>query len=280
MYDIIAFGRKKESELSKINNITMVTGNFSNIDDFRDLLVDVSCVIHLISTTVPNDDTSCIPKEIEENVIPTVKLLEDIIRCGTPKIIFASSAGTVYGETGEAVNDIYSALNPYCSYGVQKGIIEAYLRFYGVKYGLDYRIVRISNPYGVGQRKEKKQGLIPILVNHLIHDEPITIYGSGNSMRDYIFMPDLIDGIAKVIDYKGQQRLFNLGYGRYYSVLDVIQIIEKIVGKNFPDKNMVENRFCDIERSYVDMSQSHWELGWFPKTDLREGIQSIFQEIL
>lgn len=276
-YEVVAFSRKSDSELTKVNNIRAVTGNFSTIEDFRELLTNVACVIHLISTTVPGDDTSNIPKEIEENVIPTVKLLEDMVRYGVPKIIFASSAGTVYGETGEKINNIHSSLNPHCSYGVQKVVIEEYLKFYGLRYGLDYRIVRISNPYGLGQDSKKPQGLIPILIRKLENKEAITVFGNGNNIRDYIFLPDLIDGITSVIRYDGQERIFNLGFGKYYSICDVIKMVEDVENKKFVSIHESAERFCDVHQSLVDMNESHIKLKWFPQTDLKEGITLTLQ---
>lgn len=278
--EVVAFDKHLANEFQGIDNVSNKTGSFVEINDFSALLDGVDCVVHLISTTVPNDDTEQIPIEIEQNIIPTVRLLENMVRCGVKKIIFASSAGTVYGETGERINDIDSMPNPYCSYGVQKTIIEAYLKFYGVRYGLDYRIMRISNPYGMGQDPKKMQGLIPIFVRKLIYDEPISVFGDGENMRDYIFLPDLIDGIVSVLEYEGKQRIFNLGFGKYYSIYEVVKLIEEIGDKKFVSMNTAAKRFCDVRKSYVDMRQCHLELNWFPKTALKQGIELIFESIV
>ncbi len=278
--EIVAFGNYFANELNGVANVCQNIGLFKEVDDFSGLLNGVDCVIHLISTTVPNDDTEQIPDEIEQNIIPTVRLLESMVRSGVKKIIFASSAGTVYGETGERINDVNSAVNPYCSYGVQKAVIEMYLKFYGVRYGLDYRIVRISNPYGLGQNSKKMQGLIPIFVRRLIDNEPITIFGEGTNVRDYIFLPDLIDGIIKVLEYTRKQRIFNLGFGKYYSINEVVSLIEEIGHQKFVSINRVTERFCDVHQSYVDMKQCHLELNWIPRTDLRKGIEFTFKSII
>lgn len=276
---IVAFSRNFADEFLGIENIATTVGSFEDIKDFSAVLDGVDCVIHLISTTVPSDDTEQIPAEIEQNVIPTVKLLESMVHCGVKKILFASSAGAVYGETGERVNNIHSALNPYCGYGVQKAIIEMYIKFYGIRYGLDYRIMRISNPYGVGQDSKKVQGLIPIFVRKLINEEPISIFGGGENMRDYIYLPDLIEGIIKVMEYAGDQRVFNLGYGTYFSINEVVSLIEEIGEKKFVSVNNSARRNCDVYQSYVDMEQCHLELNWFPDTDLRKGIARTLEAI-
>lgn len=98
-YPIRAFDRKIVDEFVKYNNVEMVVGNFADSKKFDQYLNDIDTVIHLISTTVPSDETANIPDEIEENIISTIKLLESMVRCNVKNIIFASSAGTVYGET-------------------------------------------------------------------------------------------------------------------------------------------------------------------------------------
>ena len=98
-YPIRAFDRKIVDEFVKYNNVEMVVGNFADSKKFDQYLNDIDTVIHLISTTVPSDETANIPDEIEENIISTIKLLESMVRCKVKNIIFASSAGTVYGET-------------------------------------------------------------------------------------------------------------------------------------------------------------------------------------
>ncbi len=276
---VIAFDRVFSGDFIKHRNVITCEGDFTALESFDNLLENVDCVIHLISTTVPSDITANIPLEIEKNIIPTVKLLESMVRKNVKKIIFASSAGAFYGETGDRLNTSDSAPNPYCSYGVQKAVIEQYLRFYGVRYNIDYRIMRISNPYGCGQDPKKVQGLIPIFLKRLIVSEAISIYGDGNNLRDYIYVPDLIDGIISVLNYSGNVRTFNLGLGEYYTINQVIEMIEYITGLKFTKIIHEKARFCDVVSSIVDMSTSHRELEWMPKTRLHEGILETYNKI-
>src|SRR5699024_2167273 len=103
-------------------------------------------------------------------------------------------------------------------YGVQKKIIETYLEFYGLRYGINYKIMRISNPYGVGQDLQKPQGVIPIFVYRLLHDMSITIYGDGCSKRDYIYMSDLVEAFKQTLAYNGHIHIFNIGSGSAHTL--------------------------------------------------------------
>lgn len=276
---VVAFDRQVVSDFEGNSNIVSVLGNFTEADNFDTLLKGVDCVIHLISTTVPNDDTSHIPQEIMANVVPTVRLLESMKNQGVKKIVFSSSAGAYYGETGDKVNTADTPANPYCSYGVQKAVIEEYVKFYGVRYGMDYRIMRISNPYGWGQDPSKMQGLIPIFINRLLNGKPISVFGDGENKRDYIFMTDLINAIIKVCAYNGSERIFNIGYGKYYSINEIVDMIESISGKNFVQINYSEERFCDVKHSFVDMKQAQDILGWRPETNIADGIKVVYEVI-
>lgn len=270
---VTAFDRITIPDFDGKSNITSVMGNFTEMESFEDILEGIDCVIHLISTTVPSDDTTNIPQEIMNNVIPSVRLLEGMKNKGVKRIFFASSAGTYYGETGDSVNTDGSPANPYCSYGVQKVVIENYIKFYGVRYGIDYRIARISNPYGWGQDPKKMQGLIPIFCNKILKGEPVTVFGDGENKRDYIFISDLADGVDRILSYNGNKRIFNLGFGEYYSINEIIKMIEEYSQKKFPNVIYSENRFCDVRNSFVDMNNAHTELEWKPKINIKQGLK-------
>lgn len=280
IHKIVAFDMVNPSEKLMKDTVEYIEGNFVSRNSFDDLIQDIDIVIHLICTSIPNDGTEQIPAEIEQNVIPTIKLLESMVRCGVKNIIYTSSAGTIYGETGNKVNKVTSSLNPRCSYGVQKCVIENYLKFYALRYGLNVKIMRITNPYGWGQDSKKIQGLIPIFINKILNNEEITVFGDGSHIRDYLFISDLADAFEKVIEYSGPEMIFNIGYGEFYSINDIIKFIEKKVGHRFKNINYTDNRFCDVSRSFVEVKKSQNILGWYPEISIQKGIDMTIESLL
>jgi len=275
-YEIVAFDRKIPEELMAIKgNIKCVEGDFVEMKDFSPLLEGVDKVIHLISTTIPQEETAGIDMEIMQNVIPTVRLLESMVKTFVPEIVFSSSGGTIYGETGEHLNEIGDELHPICGYGMQKKVIESYLEFYGLRYGINYKIMRISNPYGVGQNPEKPQGVIPIFVYRLLHDMPITVYGDGNSERDYIYMPDLINAFKCVLKYNGNVHIFNVGSGNAHTLNEIIEIIEQKTGKQFSEIDYQAKRKCDVSKNVLKVDATQRELQWKAEMDLVQGIEKV-----
>lgn len=276
-YDIVAYDRAYSAELEKMGNITQVVGDFTQTRDFANILQGVDTVIHLISTTLPSDATEEIPQEIMDNVVPTVALLESMVKAGVRQILFSSSGGTVYGDTQDRINTVVSPLSPICSYGVQKKVIEAYVEFYGIRYGLQYKIARISNPYGVGQDIKKPQGVIPIFIRRLLEEQTITIYGDGTEVRDYIYMDDLMTFLDRLIEYDGEEHIFNIATGNVYSLQEIIDKIERIAGKNFTDIIYKEKRLCDVKKSLLDVTTT-WELLQYrPRISLDDGIARLYK---
>ena len=277
-YEIVLFDRKIPKELTSLNGyVKYVEGDFTKMEDFSPLLKGVDKVIHLISTTIPQEETTNIDMEISQNIIPTVQLLECMVKTGVPEIIFSSSGGTIYGEANGELNKVGDELHPICGYGVQKKTIEAYLEFYGLRYGINYKIMRISNPYGVGQDPKKPQGVIPIFVYRLLHDMPITIYGDGCSKRDYIYMSDLIEAFKQTLAYNGDIHIFNIGSGSAHTLNEVIDLIEYKSGKKFCEISYMEKRNCDILKNQLEVDTTWKELHWRAKIGLEQGIENVIK---
>ena len=133
-------GKKLQEKLEKENcrvwgydrtgessNSNLLIGEFKTEDRLYDYIRDngIDTVFHLISTTYPKEDTSDIPEEIENNVIPTVRLLESIKSMDGIRLVFVSSGGTVYGESNGGSHNPDELLHPICGYGAQKAVIES-----------------------------------------------------------------------------------------------------------------------------------------------------------
>lgn len=271
-FKIRAFDINVVEEFVGLNNVESIRGDFLNLTNYEDLLDGIDTVVHLISTTLPNDTTNNIPYEINQNLIPTVRLLEGMLKSDVKEILFASSAGTIYGETGEIMNNVNSPLNPRCGYGVQKCVIESYLKFYNLRYGINHKILRISNPYGGNQDAKRIQGLVPIFIRKNLLGEEIVIYGDGSNFRDFLYIDDLVNAFYKTIMYVGDEHVFNIGYGHYYSINEVIASIENRTNKKFKSIRFMPNRFCDVKKSLVDFTSSQFELDWFPKISFEDGL--------
>lgn len=250
---------------------SFIQGDFRHEQRFSRILTEgqFDVVYHLISTTVPVPGTSNILREAEENIMPTLRLLDAMKSVGG-ELIFASSGGTVYGEFRGRHHQCGDPLAPICSYGVQKASIEQFMQLYNQTGEVRCKICRISNPYGVMPQQGRTQGIIPILLRSLLDGAPITLY--GETVRDYIYITDVIDALIAVGAYVGSERVFNVGTGIGTGLHALIKLLEERCGRSFPTIQEEETRTCDVAENVLDISETTRLLDWAPSVPLKNGI--------
>lgn len=276
---VIGYSRCIPEHLINEPNYRHISGNFVSEDSFPALLKAnrISCIYHCISTTTPRSGTGYAIAEVCENLVPTLRLLDAAVYSGVQRIIFISSGGTVYGEQLDgAAHTEGKQLRPVCSYGAQKASIEAYLNVYSHVHSLTTIIARVSNPYGYGLRENHLQGIIPIFLKALYEGRGITLF--GDTVRDYIYIDDVIDALVKLNDYSGDGRIFNIGFGQGIYLHQLVQMMESMTGKAFKSVNHQPVRDCDVACNILDIEHTRRELQWEPKIDLEHGIRGMIQE--
>ena len=174
-----AWNHEAESE-----NMELITGDFRYID-FENMLEGVDAVFHFISSSTPFDGTDGMTADIEENLLPTIRLLEAMKKKKVQKIFFISSGGTIYGECAVPAGE-NDRLSPECVYAAQKAWIENCLHLYEKYDGIHGYILRIGNPYGLEINRKKRQGIIPIFTDKIMKGEPIEIWGDGKIGRAHV----------------------------------------------------------------------------------------------
>jgi len=207
-------------------------------------------------------------------VFPTTILLDNAAKLNK-EIVFISSGGTVYGENDNP-NKETDDTSPICNYGISKLLIEKYLKLYSHFYGMKYKIIRLSNPYSEKVYHGKKQGVIPIIIDNILNNSPIAIWGE-NQIRDYIYIDDAINGIISVLNYQGSLHAFNIGSGEGHALNDVIKLAETKLNK----KARLEEyppRKCDVNTNILDITRVKQETGWTPSVSLSKGIDIIVEQ--
>lgn len=253
-------------------------GDFGNRGLLADALNGIDIVFHLIATTLPETSNDDPVFDVQSNVVETLFLLEQCVAKKIQKVVFTSSGGTVYGRPVELPIPEDSPTDPECSYGITKLVIEKYLALFKLLHGLNYVIVRPSNPYGDRQNPNSIQGAIPVFLGKIAKGESIEIWGDGEVVRDYIFIDDLVNGIYKAATVNPQSRIFNLGSGVGHSLNDIVKIICRIIGREVKVEYKAKRVF-DISKIYLDISRAKEELSWAPVTSLESGIEKTWEFI-
>ena len=267
------------SNLKKIiNKIEIIKGDFLNDRDINNALRNVDVVYHYISTTIPMTAKINPIYDVETNIIGSVKILQQAVNNNVNKIVFPSSGGTIYGEPKNLPVKENDPVNPIDPYGISKLAIEKYLYYFNHTYGLDYRILRYSNPYGERQNPYGKQGVIPIFLNKIKQGQNPTIIGDGSMIRDYIYILDAIDATIAVSTSNSNDKIFNIGSGEGKSLNQIIDSISKVIGKEI-DVNYEQGNVNYVQKIVLDISRIQEQIDWKPTTNLENGIFRTWQWI-
>ena len=268
----------KDHPFDRYSNVILVQGDFFNRSELADVTRGADYVFHLISTTTPATSSDDPLIDIETNLKGSIELFQRCSENGVGKIIFLSSGGTVYGDLNSGkINESCLPL-PRSPYGISKLTIEHYLRYFRVRAGLDYIIYRVANPYGPGQNIYGKQGVIPVFMHRYLTKEPITIYGDGTMVRDYIYIDDLIEMIINSYARPNKYAEYNLGSGKGKNILDIIKCIESCTGFE-TEKIFKPSPPTYVHKSVLDITRYREEFGLQPKISLSEGIRKTWEYV-
>lgn len=271
---IIAYDKPRNFGLLKqcLGDMHLIGGDFSNENRWDELLVGVDVCYHLISVSTPKSSNDDPISDVSGNVIGTLRLLESAKKHRV-RIVFVSSGGTVYGAVDSSSITEDHPTNPLCSYGITKLTIEKYLLSYRELYGLHTISLRVANPYGSWQNPNALQGAIGVFIGRALRGEIIDIWGNGSVIRDYIYISDVTNALMMASHYDGQHHVFNIGSGQGTSLLDILKMIEQIIGS--PIKiDYHPARAFDVKKNVLSVQKAKNELLWSPQISLAVGLEN------
>jgi len=266
------FDKNEEHYRKALHNVDYQFGEFGNRGLLSEALNGIDVVVHLISTTLPKTSNDDPVFDVQSNVIETLFLLEQCVEKKIKKIIYASSGGTIYGIPKAVPVFEENQTNPICSYGISKLTIEKYLYLFNQLHNLDYVIIRPSNPFGGRQNPFGIQGVIPVFLGKIVRNQSIQIWGTGDIIRDYIYIDDLVNAFYAAIIYNTTFRIFNIGCGQGYSLNDLLSVMKNVTGRDLL-VTYTSSRIYDVPKIYLDITRATQELNWRPYTSLEQGIK-------
>ena len=206
------------------------------------------------------------------NVIGLLRVLDGALAGGARKVVFASSGGTIYGEADPALLpfDEDTPQRPLSPYGVAKLAGGLYLDVYGALHGLAGTTLALANVYGPRQDPNGEAGVVAIFAGRLLSGRPCTVFGTGEQIRDFVFVDDVADALLAAAE-RADGQLLNIGTGVGTSVNDLYRTMAAIVGgPDDPERGSA--RPGELDRSVLDATRAAGELGWRPVTGLDDGL--------
>jgi UDP-glucose 4-epimerase len=248
----------------------------STVEEWRAAVEGCAGVFHLAWATVPSTANANPLGDLETNVAGTVRLFEALRHLPDIPITFVSSGGTVYGEAETLPLPEHHPLRPKTAYGVSKATAEHYALLYRRLWGVDARIVRLSNPFGPGQNIKGQLGAASIFAARALAGEHIEIWGDGRAIRDYIYVDDAISGLLATMlaprdRFRGLDPVVNIGSGRGVSLRELISLLMHILDKPIEVVYKPARDF-DVRANVLDITRARSLLGWSPKISLEEAL--------
>lgn len=209
------------------------------------------------------------------NILGSLQLLECCRKYGVKKVIFASSGGTMYGECDQQPGREDKAPEPISPYGVSKLAVEHYLRFYEKIYSLDYTVLRYGNVYGPRQDPLGEAGVVAIFCGAILARKPVTIFGSGDQKRDYVYVKDVAQANVLALT-RGSREILNVGTQQGASVNELFEMLQTISGYEQAPQRGAE-RPGELLTSVLETSKISRLFGWKPQTSFSEGVRLTYE---
>jgi UDP-glucose 4-epimerase len=214
------------------------------------------------------------------NVAGSIALVREVVAAGVPRFVFSSTAAT-YGEPEVVPITEDAPTKPTNPYGASKLAVDELLRFTAAARPLSATSLRYFNVAGalgdIGERHTVETHLIPnVLAVPAGRREAVDVFGTdyptpdGSAVRDYIHVVDLAHAHVRALETSEQSghRVFNLGIGRGYSVLEVIETVREVTGHPVPVRES-PRRAGDPATLVASSAKANAELGWQAELDLR-----------
>lgn len=277
--DNLTYGHRKIIE--DLGRVKLVVGDIGNRVLMRRVFAEnqVDAVMHFSAYAYVGESVENPSKYYQNNVVSMLNLLDEVVMAGIAKFVFSSTCAT-YGRPKKmpiSETCVQAPINPY---GASKLMAERILDDYDTAYGLKSVVFRYFNAAGSdpagrsGEDHDPETHLIPLICDAAAGIRPhVSIFGDdydtedGSCIRDYIHVTDLAMAHLLGVEYlqkEAESNRFNLSNGTGYSVLEVIQAVERVSGLNVPVLQ-VGRRPGDPPVLIGDSSKARHVLGWEPR---------------
>lgn len=274
IFDKSSAERKRIADI--VSKVEIVEGDIAHPEDVLAALQGADTVFHLVHTTVPGTSMADPAHDVESNVAASVRWLSRLGQTTVRRIVFVSSGGTVYGTPQSNPITEQHPTNPISSYGITKLALEKYVALYALLAGVNYLILRPSNVYGEGQQLHSGQGVIGVLVDRALRGQPLEVWGTGESLRDYLYVADFVCAVRSLLSYTGSQRVFNVSSGEGHSVSEIVAILGRHLDR-LPEVKYVPARSFDVPVNVLDSSLLRNEAGWKSRLKLEQGVARVIE---
>jgi UDP-glucose 4-epimerase len=275
-HKIVCLVRNPETRDAQ-TNVEYILATLDDTQAVADHVRDADYLLHFAWDTTPGTSKAQPALEAVNNLLPTFRLIEQLHSLSSCQLIFVSSSGAIYDETGASSFSESSPLNPKSYYGAGKLAVEMFLRAYSAQTTHPVVLVRPSNVYGPGQQTKRQFAIVPTLMRAISDGATFSVWGDGAATRDYLYAEDFTEFFVLLTERQWEGvNTFNLASQKSCSINDLCNLLQKVSGKRLSLEYLPE-RGVDLHDVAIDCSRANTELGWQATTELEEGLVETWE---
>lgn len=261
-----------------INRINVVRGDVAQYATIERALAEweIDTIFHLAAQTIVGIANRVPMSTFETNIKGTWVLLEAARRVGTIQRIVVASSDKAYGGQPTLPYREDAPLQGRHPYDVSKSCADLITRAYAHTYGLPTVVTRFANLYGGGDLNWNR--IVPGTIRSVLHGQRPVIRTDGTLTRDYLYIPDAVDGYLLVGQHAAEPGVcgeaFNFGLNRPISALQMVKTIIDISPYPALEPEILNHTHNEIQDQYLDATKAHATLGWEPAHDLESGLRA------
>jgi UDP-glucose 4-epimerase len=241
--------------------------------DFQTLLERCGSVVYLASASTPGLTAGRPLYELQFNLQPLISLLEALQTAPHCDLVYLSSGGTLYGDTGATPAAETDPILPRSYYGAGKAAAEHFIHAWSGQFRNKTTIVRPSNIYGPGQSLRNGFGIIPTAFDKILTHRPLTIWGDGTSVRDYLHIEDFTRLCMQLLanPMPAGTQIINAASGQGLNVNKLLDEIELVTSHQIERRHDAQ-RAVDIAHIVLDNRKAKRLYDWRPQIAINEGL--------
>ena len=250
-----------------------------NYERVSSLLEGCDVVFHLAAQTSVEESVKDPLQTNSINVDGTLTMLQASVKRGVKRFVFSSSAA-VYGKPSELPLKETSPTRPISPYGASKLASEYYVKVFNHIHRLETVVLRLFNVYGPGQRMSPYAGVVLRFAEAIKKGEPLTIFGDGNQIRDFIHIDDCVNALILAMEERNANgQTINIGTGRRTTIIELAQMLIWLSGKKELKPTFTAEKPGDIRESYADITKAKEILAFEPRISLEEGLSGLLKSL-
>lgn len=248
------------------------------VQDYAPFLARARAVVHVASASTPGSSAGKPLQELDENLRPTVALLQAMQAHPRLPLIYLSSGGTLYSRSAEGASDELAAVYSRSYHGAGKIAAEHFIEAWCNQFDGAAVVLRPSNLYGPGQDERPGFGIVPAAFGKLVRGETLRVWGDGSAERDYLYIDDFTRLVLAALAAapKPGFRVFNACSGASIDLNGLFALIERVAGRTL-ERTHDAGRKVDAPSVRMQATRAKQAFGWGAEVALAEGLERTWR---